>query len=72
MYQKDYCSTQGLGFIVQVAGMIFHDIQKKLKAEGLSVKEAMLILRDLKFVKERDRFVVRNYNKQRRQLCEKL
>ena len=72
LYQKDYCSTQGLGFIVQVAGMIFHDIQKKLKAEGLSVKEAMLILRGLKLVKERDRFVVRNYNKQRRQLCEKL
>ena len=72
LYQKDYCSTQGLGFIVQVAGMIFHDIQKKLKAEVLSVKEAMLILRGLKLVKERDRFVVRNYNKQRRQLCEKL
>ena len=72
LYQKDYCSTQGLGFIVQVAGMIFHDLQKKLSEKGLSVKDTMFTLKGLKIIKERDRYVVRNDNKQRRQLCEKL
>lgn len=72
LYQKDYCSTQGLGFIVQVAGMIFHDIQKRLKKENLSVKDTMFLLKGLKLIRERDRYVVRNDNKQRRQLCEKL
>ena len=31
-----------------------------------------MILKGLKVIKERDRYVVRNDNKQRKQLCEKL
>ena len=72
LYQKDSCSTQGLAFIVQISGMIFHDIQKKLKEQNLSVKDTMFMLKGLKIIKERNRYVVRNDNKQRRQLCEKL
>lgn len=72
LYQKDYCRTQGLSFIVQVSGMIFHDIQKELKENDLTVKDTMFTLKGLKIIKERDRYVVRNDNKQRRQLCEKL
>ncbi len=72
LYQKDYCSTQGLGFIVQISGMIFHDIQKRLMEKNLSVKDTMFMLKGLKIIKERNRYVVRNDNKQRRQLCEKL
>ena len=72
LYQKDYCSTQGLGFIVQIAGMIFHDLQKLLKDKNLSVKDTMFTLKGLKVIKERDRYMVRNDNKQRKQLCEKI
>ena len=72
LYQKDYCNMQGLGFIVQVAGMIFHDVQKSLKEQNLSVKDVMFQLRGLKLIKERNRYVVRNENKERRQLCEKI
>ena len=72
LYQKDYCSTQGLGFIVHVSGMIFHDLQRKLAEKGLSVKDTLFTLKGLKVIKERNRYTVRNDNKQRRQLCEKL
>lgn len=72
LYQKDYCSIQGLGFIIQISGMIFHDLQRKLFEKGLSVKDTMFTLKGLKVIKERDRYIVRNDNKQRRQLCEKL
>lgn len=72
LYQKDYCSTQGLGFIVQVSGMIFHDIQKALREKNLTVRDTMFTLKGLKIIKERGRYVVRNDNKQRRKLCEEL
>ena len=70
LYQKDYCNMQGLGFIVQIAGMIFHDIQKRLKEKNLSVKDVVFLLKGLKLIKERSRYVVRNENKERRHLCE--
>lgn len=72
LYQKDFCSMQGLGFIVQIAGMIFHDVQRGLKEKNLSVKDTMFMLKGLKLIKERNRYVVRNENKERRKLCEKL
>ena len=72
LYQKDYCSMQGLGFIVQIAGMIFHNVQKRLKEKNLSVKDTMFMMKGLKLIKERNRYVVRNENKDRRKLCEKL
>jgi transposase len=72
LYQKDFCSTQGLGFIIQISGMIFHDLQRELKEKGLTVKDTMFTLKGLKVIKERDRYVVRNDNKQRKKLCEKL
>ena len=72
LYQKDYCCMQGLGFIVQISAMIFHDLQKALKEKGLSVKDTMFTMKGLKIIKERNRYVVRNDNKQRKQLCERI
>ena len=72
LYQKDYCCMQGLSFIVQISAMIFHDLQKALKENGLTVKDTMFTMKGLKIIKERERYVVRNDNKQRRQLCEKI
>ena len=28
LYQQDYCRTQGLSFIIQVAGMIYHELKE--------------------------------------------
>ena len=72
LYQNDYCCTQGLGFIVQIAGMIFHDVQKAISEKGLSVKDTLFLMKGLKLNKERDRYTVRNENKTRRELCEKF
>ena len=72
LYQKDYCSMQGLGFIVQISGMIFHDIQINLSKYNLSVKDTMFLLKGLKLIKERNRYIVRNENNERRQLCEMI
>ena len=72
LYQKDYCSMQGLSFIIQISGMIFHDIQAILRVHNLSVKDIMFLLKGLKLIKERNRYVVRNDNKERRKLCETI
>ena len=72
LYQNDYCCTQGLGFIVQIAGMIFHDVQRAISEKGLSVKDTLFLMKGLKLNKERDRYTVRNENKTRRELCEKF
>ena len=63
---------QGLGFIMQIAGMVFHDIKDYIEAHGLSYKNTMSLLKGLKLVKERNRWLVRNANKERRSLCDKL
>lgn len=72
LYQNDYCSMQGLSFIIQVAGMIFHDLQMAISGKGLSVADVMFKFKGLKLNKERDRYTVRNENKERRELAEKL
>lgn len=72
LYQQDYCRMQGLGFILQICGLIYHDIQKVLKGKGLSVKDTLFSLKGIKLVKERARYAVRNDNKQRKELCENL
>ena len=69
---QDYCEYEGLGFIVQVTGMIYHDLKKETDKHGLSMKEVMSLLKGLKLVKERDRYVVRNDNKERKDLCKEL
>lgn len=70
--QKEYYSMQGLGFIMQIAGMIFHDIKDNVEAHGLPYKNTMSLIKGLKLVRERNRWMVRNVNKERRSLCDKL
>ena len=69
---QEYCEYQGLGFIVQICGMIYHDLKEVVDKHNFSMKETMFILKGLKLVKERNRYVVRNDNKERRELCEKI
>ena len=70
--RKDNGSRQGLGFIVQIAEMIMHDIQAALNPHNLSAEDVLFALRGLKLVNERKRYVVRNENEERRRLCETI
>lgn len=70
--QKDYYTMQGLGFIIQVAGVIYHDIKEYVEACGLSYKNTMSLVKGLKLVRERNRWMVRNANKERHSLCDRL
>jgi len=72
LYQQDYCRMQGLSFIMQIAGMIFHDLKDITDKNRISLTDTMFILKGIKVVKERKRWMVRNVNKERRVLCEKL
>jgi len=70
--RRDNGNLQGMGFIMQIAEMIVHDIQATLKPHHLSAEDVLFALRGLKLVKERKRYVVRNENDERRQLCETI
>lgn len=69
---QDYCEYEGLGFIIQVCGMIYHDLKAQADEQNLSMKDIMSLLKGIKLVKERDRYVVRNDNKERRELSDRL
>lgn len=72
LYQQDYCKTQGVGFIVQIAGDIFSEVKRSLKEENETVKNVMEEFRGIKSVKENGRWVLRNVIKPRRILADKL
>ena len=72
LYQQDYYSTQGLSFIIQIAGMIYSQINKELKSKRMSFKDILNELRGIKLIQANDRWLVRNYTKQRKILCKKL
>ena len=69
---QDYCEYQGLGFIIQVCGMIFHDLKLVADKHNESVKDIMRILHGLKLVRHNDRYLVHNDNKERKTLCDKI
>ena len=41
LYQQDYCKTQGIGFIVQIAGCIFSEMKKSLINQNETVRYVM-------------------------------
>ena len=72
LYQQDYCRTEGVGFIVHVAGMIYHDLRSELKKYNYSVREVMDALSGLKAVKEHSKWAIRNNNKARQTIADKI
>ena len=72
IYQQDYCGMQGLGFIVQIAGMIYHDLRIVLDEVNLSLRDVINELKGIKMSKERARWMIRNNTKSKREICEKL
>lgn len=72
LYQQDYCKTQGVGFVVQIAGSIFSEIKKDLAEHNETVKKVVEELKGIKSVKENGRWTVRNLTKPRKTLADKL
>ena len=72
LYQNDYYKTQGIGFIIQIAGSIFSDVKASLADSSETVKNVMDELRGIKAVRERDRWLICNLTKTRRELANKL
>lgn len=64
LYQQDYCRMQGLSFIMQIAGMIFHDLKDITDKNNISLTNAMLLLKGIKMVRERKHWMIRNVNKE--------
>ncbi len=72
LYQQDYCKTQGVGFIVQIAGSIFSEVKEHIADHNESVKNVMNEFKGIKAVKENGRWLVRNITKTKRSLAEEL
>lgn len=72
LYQQDYYSTQGLSFIIQIAGMIYSQAKKELKSKQRSLKDVLNELSGIKLVQANNKWLVRNYTKQQKSLCKKL
>ncbi len=72
LYQQDYCKTQGIGFIVQIAGCIFSEMKKSLINQNETVRYVMDEFRGIKSVNEKGRWTLHNITKSRRSLAEKL
>ena len=71
LYQQDYFSMQGLGFIVSITGMIYHDIKDVADRSKLRVKDIICEMSKLKMVYEGNKWLIRNNIKSVRELCEK-
>lgn len=72
LYQQDYCKTQGVGFIVQIAGSIFSEVKNSLTEQDETVRDVMDEFRGIKAVNEKGRWNLHNITKSRRTLAEKL
>ena len=72
LYQQDYCRTQGLSFIIQVAGMIYHELKELANQHNLSVKSAMKSLKGIMLSKEKTAWKIKNAVKPKRTIAEAL
>ena len=72
LYQQDYCRTQGLAFIIQIAGMIYHELKDVADQHNLSVKTVMKALKGIKLSKEKNFWKIKNAVKPKRVIAENL
>ena len=72
LYQQDYCRTQGLSFIIQVAGLIYHELKELANPHNLSVKEVMKSLKGIMLSREKNEWKIKNAVKPKRRIAEKL
>ena len=72
LYQQDYCRTQGLSFIIQIAGMIYHELKELADQHNYSVKTVMRALKGIKLSKEKNIWKIKNVVKSKRLIAEEL
>lgn len=72
LYQQDYCRMQGLSFIIQVAGMIYHELKDLTDKQNISLKKAMKILKGIKLSKEKGVWILKNTVKAKRDIANEL
>ena len=72
LYQQDHCRTQGLAFVVQVAGMVHAEASASLAGTGVSFSDAVDVLSDVMLARERGGLRLRNVTKDVRALCDKI
>ena len=72
LYQSDYCRVEGIGFIIQIAGMIHRELTEITSKHKIQLKKAMRTLKGLRLSKEKNRWQIKNAVKEKRELAEKL
>lgn len=72
LYQRDYCRTQGLAFIIQIAGMVYHELREIVDRNHLSQKTVMGSLKGLKLSMEKGEWKMKNTVKGKRELAEMM
>jgi pantothenate kinase len=72
LYQQDHCRTQGLAFVVQIAGMVHAEASASLAGTGVTFSEAVEILSDVMLAREGSGLRLRNVTKEVRALCQKI
>lgn len=72
LYQQDHCRTQGLAFVVQIAGMVHAEASASLAGTGVTFSEAVEILSDVMLAREGSGLRLKNVTKEVRALCQKI
>lgn len=72
LLQYEYCKLQGVSFIVQIASMILSEIRDLIDLKNYSLREIFQELKGIKAVRERNRWMIRNYTKSKREMCHQL
>ena len=72
LYQQDYRRTQGLSFVIQIAGMIYHELKDIADKQNIFLKSAMRTLRGIKLSKEKNTWKTKNTVKPKRLIAESL
>ena len=70
LYQENYCRTEGLGFVIQIAGLIHHELRLSIEEHNLNLKKAMKILKGLRLSKEKTTWQIKNAVKEKREIAE--
>ena len=61
LYQENYYKTQGLAFVMLIVGLLYEEVQKKLKKENnKSLSDCLLDMRKIKMIKRNDKLQIAN------------
>ena len=72
MYQQEEKCTEGLGFIMQITGMIYENIRACADAAGIDLNDTINNLRSVKLFRGKHNWELKNDIKSIRDTCKKL